>query len=291
MSAPAGRCMRSTTPRRTGNRPGTAVSWRRCIRHPRAHCTLVTPLRKATPAVGAGPAQRGAASWPRSAATGGHYFPVLPAQSEFNRRVRWLWGAFELLRQQLVARVPAGRLAAGRHDGAAGQAPQPGARPRRLGRPGRPARRLRAGRGARRVVLRLPPGAAHRPGQPAGAQPGAWSRPPSTSGRSPTRLLDGAPPPGRAAARPRLRRAGLGGRPRGARDARRLTPTAAPSASACPRRVRRPVAALRNRIETTTGEITEQLGLARHRATTFWGLLTRTAATILAHTLLRLGLV
>jgi hypothetical protein len=41
---------------------------------------------------------------------------------------------------------------------------------------------------------------------------------------------------------------------------------------------------------TTTGEITEHLGLARHRAKTFWGLLARTAATILAHTLLRLGL-
>jgi hypothetical protein len=36
-----------------------------------------------------------------------HYFPVLPAQSEFNRRVRWLWGACELLRQRLVGAVPA----------------------------------------------------------------------------------------------------------------------------------------------------------------------------------------
>jgi len=48
---------------------------------------------------------------------------------------------------------------------------------------------------------------------------------------------------------------------------------------------------LRNRIETTTGELTERLGLARHGARTFWGLLTRTAATIWAHTLLRLRLV
>ncbi len=38
----------------------------------------------------------------------------------------------------------------------------------------------------------------------------------------------------------------------------------------------------------TIGELTETLGLARHRARTFWGLLTRAAATILAHTLLRL---
>ena len=40
-------------------------------------------------------------------------------------------------------------------------------------------------------------------------------------------------------------------------------------------------------IETTFGEITEQMGLARHGAHTFWGLLTRTAATIAAHTLIR----
>jgi hypothetical protein len=54
--------------------------------------------------------------------------------------------------------------------------------------------------------------------------------------------------------------------------------------------VRRPVAALRNRVETTIGELTEQLGLARHGAKTFWGLLARTAATMLAHTMLRLSL-
>jgi hypothetical protein len=56
-----------------------------------------------------------------------------------------------------------------------------------------------------------------------------------------------------------------------------------------PAAVRRPVAALRNRVETTIGELTEALGLARHRAKTLWGLLARAAATILAHTLLRLG--
>src|SRR5215211_8630755 len=35
------------------------------------------------------------------------YFPVLPAQSEFNRRVRWLWGAFEHLRCWLLEAVRA----------------------------------------------------------------------------------------------------------------------------------------------------------------------------------------
>ena len=36
----------------------------------------------------------------------GHLFPVLPHQSEANRRTRWLWGAFEQLRGALAARLP-----------------------------------------------------------------------------------------------------------------------------------------------------------------------------------------
>ena len=35
-----------------------------------------------------------------------HLFPRLPHQSEFNRRARWCWGAFEQLRARLAARVP-----------------------------------------------------------------------------------------------------------------------------------------------------------------------------------------
>jgi hypothetical protein len=34
-------------------------------------------------------------------------FPRLPHQSEYNRRVRWLWGAFELLRAHLAVQLPA----------------------------------------------------------------------------------------------------------------------------------------------------------------------------------------
>jgi len=51
--------------------------------------------------------------------------------------------------------------------------------------------------------------------------------------------------------------------------------------------LRKIIAQWRNRIETTFNEITVQMELARHGAHTFWGLLTRTAATIAAHTLLR----
>jgi hypothetical protein len=56
---------------------------------------------------------------------------------------------------------------------------------------------------------------------------------------------------------------------------------------------RRPVAALRNRIETTIGGITDVVGLrlARHGAKLFCGLLTRTVAIVLAHTRLHLALV
>jgi hypothetical protein len=50
------------------------------------------------------------------------------------------------------------------------------------------------------------------------------------------------------------------------------------------------IARWRNRIEASFGEITEQMGLTRHGAHTFWGLLTRTAATIAAHTLMRVCL-
>ena len=47
------------------------------------------------------------------------------------------------------------------------------------------------------------------------------------------------------------------------------------------------IAQWRNRIETTFSEITNLMELARHGARTFWGLLTRTAVAIAAHTLLR----
>jgi hypothetical protein len=53
---------------------------------------------------------------------------------------------------------------------------------------------------------------------------------------------------------------------------------------------RKIIAEWRNRIETTFTEITDQMELARHGAHTFWGLLTRTAAIIAAHTLIRVSL-
>jgi hypothetical protein len=69
-----------------------------------------------------------------------------------------------------------------------------------------------------------------------------------------------------------------------------LVPPAKNQRAAMPPTLRKVIAQWRNRIEATFGEITEQMELARHGAHTFWGLLTRTAATLAAHTLLRVCL-
>ena len=69
-----------------------------------------------------------------------------------------------------------------------------------------------------------------------------------------------------------------------------LVPPAKDQRASMPAIVLTVIARWRNRIEATFGEITDQMELARHGAHTFWGLLTRTAATIAAHTLLRVCL-
>jgi hypothetical protein len=51
--------------------------------------------------------------------------------------------------------------------------------------------------------------------------------------------------------------------------------------------LQRVIAEWRNRVEATFGEITDLMELARHGGHSFWGLLTRTAATAAAHALLR----
>jgi hypothetical protein len=55
---------------------------------------------------------------------------------------------------------------------------------------------------------------------------------------------------------------------------------------AMPKNLPRLIARLRNRVETSFKEITDQMELARHGAHTFEGPLTRTVATLAAHTLL-----
>jgi hypothetical protein len=55
------------------------------------------------------------------------------------------------------------------------------------------------------------------------------------------------------------------------------------------RKARQAVVAFRNRIETTIGELTVRLDLDHHGAKTCWGLLTRIAGVLCAHTLTRLA--
>jgi hypothetical protein len=69
-----------------------------------------------------------------------------------------------------------------------------------------------------------------------------------------------------------------------------LVPPAKDQRARMPALLLKVIAQWRNRIEASFGEITEQMGLTRHGAHTFWGLLTRTAATIAAHTLMRVCL-
>ena len=102
-------------------------------------------------------------------------------------------------------------------------------------------------------------------------------------------LLDGTAPAGLLLDRGFVGRAWADGHR--ARGTRVVVAHSRAERRALPRATRRPVAALRNRVETTIGELTDRLGLARHGAACFWGLLARTVATLLAHTLLRLAIV
>jgi len=98
-------------------------------------------------------------------------------------------------------------------------------------------------------------------------------------------LLQTGPPP-----RDLLADKGFNGKALAASQAARgtavLIPPARGQRASLPPILQKIVAEWRNRVETTFKEITDQMELARHGAHTFWGLLTRTAATIAAHTLL-----
>ena len=214
------------------------------------------------------------------------YFPVLPRQSEFNRRVRWLWGAFEGLRQRVTAAVPE----------------DPWQQVDTTAVPVKHPSRVRgtdAWGGPGGLVAGFGFDAAHREwfyGFRLAVRTDLGSRIVRTWGLVPAAvderaaadgLLAGAAPAGLL-----LDRGFLSATWAAAHRARGTRVVHAPGRAErrrLPRSTRRPVAALRNRIETTIGELTETLGLARHRAKTIWGLLTRAAATLLAHALLRLG--
>src|SRR6516164_6865486 len=202
-----------------------------------------------------------------------HLFPQLPHQSQANRRIRWLWGAFEQLRAMLAARLPADDCQqvdttalpvkhTSRVRGADGWTGPGNDLAARFGRDAAHAEwfygfrlAIRADLGSRIVRTWAIVPAAVNEREVAGD------------------LLETGPWP-----RDLLADKGFNGKAFAAAQAQRAA--MAPI-------LLKVIAQWRNRIETTFSEITNLMELARHGAHTFWGLLTRTAVTIAAHTLLR----
>jgi Transposase DDE domain len=218
-----------------------------------------------------------------------HLFPRLPCQSEANRRIRWLWGAFEQLRAMLAARLPeddcqqidTSALPAGHTSRVRGSDGWTGPGNGLAARFGRDAAHGEWFYGFRLAIKTDLGSRVVR----------AWGIVPAAAGERDVAddLLDTGPPP-----RDLLLDKGFAGAAFTARQAARGTAVLIPPAKgqrhAMPPILRKIIAQWRNRIETTFAELTDLMELARHGACTFWGLLTRTAATIAAHTLMCLCL-
>jgi hypothetical protein len=215
----------------------------------------------------------------------GHLFPHLPHQSEANRRTRWLWGAFEQLRITLAARLPEDDCQ--QVDTSALPVKHPS--------------RVRGSDGwtgpGNDLAARFGRDAAHAEwfcGFRLAVKTDLGSRivrswaivPAAVNERQVAEdLLEAGPAP-----RDLLADKGFNGSAFAASQATRGTAVLVPpdkhQRAALPSALRKVIAEWRNRIETTFSEITDRMELARHGAHSFWGLLTRTAATIAAHTLL-----
>ena len=214
-----------------------------------------------------------------------HLFPRLPHQSEANRRIRWLWGASEQLRAALAARLPEDDCQqidtsalpvkhASRVRGPDGWTGPGNDLAARFGRDAAHAEWFYGFRLAIKTDL--------------GSRiVRAWSIvPAAVSERDVAQdLLEAGPPP-----RDLLADKGFNGKAFAAQQAARgtavLVPPTKDQRQRMPAILQKVIAEWRNRVEASFGEITDLMELARHGAHTFWGLLTRTAATIAAHTLL-----
>lgn len=224
-------------------------------------------------------------------------FPHLPVQSEFNRRVRWLWGAFELIRQALVSPVPADPWSQvdtsalpikhpSRHRGDEGHWFGPNDLLPGFGRDAAHAEWFYGFRLA--VVTDLDQHLVR-----------AWAIVPAAVNERDVAdaLLESIEPNDLPNDLPKglLLDRGFVGREWASQQAelgRRVVVTPSrKERQALPKPYLQAIAKLRNHVETAFGQITDQLELARHGAKTFWGLLTRTAGTILAHTILTLSYV
>jgi Transposase DDE domain len=219
----------------------------------------------------------------------GHLFPVLPCQSEANRRTRWLWGAFEQLRIALAARLPEDDCQQ------ADTSALPVKHPSRVRGPDHwtgPGNDLAARFGRDAAHAEWFYGFRLAAKTDLGSRiVRAWSIVPAAVSERDVAadLLEAGPAP-----RDLLADKGFSGRVFAAAQAARgtavLVPPGKKQRAAMAPALRKVIAEWRNRIETTFSEITDRMELARHGAHTFWGLLTRTAATIAAHTLLRVCL-
>jgi len=219
----------------------------------------------------------------------GHLFPVLPHQSEANRRTRWLWGAFEQVRAATAARLPEDDCQQvdtsalpvkhpSRVRGADGWTGPGNDLAARFGRDAAHAEWFYGFRLAIKTDL--------------GSRiVRAWSIVPAAVSERDVAgdLLETGPAP-----RDLLADKGFSGRGFAAAQAARgtavLVPPGKKQRAVMPSALLKVIAEWRNRVETTLSEITDRMELARHGAHTFWGLLTRTAAAIAAHTLLRVCL-
>jgi Transposase DDE domain len=215
----------------------------------------------------------------------GHLFPRLPHQSEANRRTRWLWGAFEQLRAVLADRLPEDDCQQVDTSALPVKHPSRVRGPDQWTGPGNDLA-ARFGRDAAhaewfygfRLAARTDLGS---------RIVRAWAIVPAAVSEREvaTALLEAGPPP-----RDLLADKGFSGKAFAAAQAARgtavLVPPGKKERAAMPSALLKVIAEWRNRIETTFSEITDHMELARHGAHTFWGLLTRTAATIAAHTLL-----
>jgi hypothetical protein len=217
-----------------------------------------------------------------------HLFPRLPHQCEANRRIRWLRGAFEQIRITLAARLPeddcqqVDTSALPVRHASRVRGPDSWTGPDGLhARFGRDAAHAEWFYGFRLAIKTDLGSRVVR----------AWAIVPAAVNERDVGndLLETGPPP-----RDLLADKGFSGKAFTAGQAARGTAVLLPPAKGqrhrMPPILRKIIAEWRNRIETTFSEITDQMELARHGAHTFWGLLTRTAAVLAAHTLMRVCL-
>jgi hypothetical protein len=215
-----------------------------------------------------------------------HLFPRLPCQSEANRRIRWLWAAFEQVRCMLAAQVPeddcqqidTSAIPVRHASRVRGPDQWTGPGNDLAARFGRDAAHAEWFYGFRLAIKTDLGSRIVR----------AWSIVPAAVNEREVAvdLLEAGPAP-----RDLLADKGFNGKAFAARLAGLgtavLVPPAKDQRASTPSLLLKVIAEWRNRVETAFAEITDQMELARHGAHTFWGLLTRTAAIIAAHTLLR----